>query len=85
MLSCSEQKNYEFHLFNDCTANHFTLLKNADVAKYLPELEVSMCAKKESAGFEKLSNAEIPWKRWKRFEGGFDEGNSLYIIPRASG
>lgn len=27
---------------------------------------------------EKLCDTEIPWKQWKRFEGGLDEGITYY-------
>ena len=70
----SEEKNYEFCLFNDYSPNQFTLLNNDDILKYLPELEISMRTRKENV-CETLSNTEITWKQWKRFEGGLDEGN----------
>lgn len=80
-LTCiySEQKNYELDLFTDYTPNQFTLLNNTDAAKYFPELEVSIRTKVESTSNESHNN-EIPWKQWKRFEGGFDTGNYFYII-----
>ncbi|KOC69943.1 General transcription factor 3C polypeptide 2 [Habropoda laboriosa] len=73
-----ERKNYKFNLFNDYLPNHFTLLNNTDVIKYLPELEVSVCTKQESSS-ENTYDTEIPWKQWKRFEGGFDEGTSIFF------
>lgn len=73
----SEEKNYELDLFNDYSPNPFTLLKNDDAAKYLPELELSMRTKKQDVKSEKSSNTEISWKQWRRFEGGFDEGNNV--------
>ncbi|XP_076643238.1 uncharacterized protein LOC143353645 isoform X2 [Halictus rubicundus] len=75
-----EQKNYELQLYENHIPNQFTLLKNADVAKYLPQVEVSMKTRTESTNSENLSNTEISWKQWQRFEGGFDKGIPMFFV-----
>nr|XP_012134948.1 PREDICTED: uncharacterized protein LOC100879252 isoform X1 [Megachile rotundata] len=74
-----EQKNYEYDLFTDYTPNHFILLNNTDAAKYLPELEISIRMKTERVG-DKVCDTEIPWKQWKKFEGGFDKGVATFFV-----
>ncbi|XP_076288407.1 uncharacterized protein LOC143212945 isoform X2 [Lasioglossum baleicum] len=75
-----EQRNYEFRLYENHTPNQFTLLKNADAAKYLPQLEVSMRTRTGSTNSENLSDTETSWKQWQRFEGGFDKGNPMFFV-----
>ncbi|XP_015431644.1 PREDICTED: uncharacterized protein LOC107187950 [Dufourea novaeangliae] len=75
-----EQRNYELHLYQDQTPNEFTLLKNSDAIRYLPQSEVSMRTKTESKQSDKLSDTETTWKQWKRFEGGFDQEIPTFFV-----
>nr|XP_033329711.1 uncharacterized protein LOC117222223 [Megalopta genalis] len=74
-----EQKNYELQLYHNYTPNTFTLLKNTDATKHLPQVEVSMRTRTEKTP-ENLSQSEISWKQWQRFEGGCDKGIPTFFV-----
>ncbi|XP_020282617.1 general transcription factor 3C polypeptide 2-like isoform X2 [Pseudomyrmex gracilis] len=62
--------NYELTLFNCLMPNNFTLLSNNDVAKYLPEMEISMAIKQVNDNSSKNTRYfdNDKWNRLHRFE-----------------
>lgn len=81
----SESENFELDLFQDYMPNVFTLLRDNDAAKYLPELTSSMAIKCVNVNSSENTEDSVSgnWKRMNRFEGSIC-GGTLRKSNRAS-
>ncbi|XP_026824168.1 general transcription factor 3C polypeptide 2 isoform X2 [Ooceraea biroi] len=81
-----EQKNYELASFKDYVPNPFTLLKNDDAAKYIPELTISMSVKRVNVGLSKNTEHSdtggqfADWKQFARFEADVHEAVPTFFV-----
>lgn len=80
----SQLNNYELTLFNCLMPNNFTLLSNNDVAKYLPEMEISMAIKQVNDNSSKNTRYfdNDKWNRLHRFESDIYDGTLYLLLPR---
>lgn len=56
--------------------NLFTLLKNNDAAKFIPELTISMRLKYVNVNSVKNTENSGDWRQFARFEGDVHQGTS---------